>query len=332
MSSGSGVSARTSRAAAPVRLTPGEVVVEVVRNGVVEGLHHGHAVVVGSGGEVLAQVGRPEQPVLARSALKPLQAVGLLGAGLDLPAARLALACASHAGTAEHVAAVRRLLTAYDVDEAALQCPADRPLDDAAWAAVLAMGAGPQPILMNCSGKHAAFLAACRVNGWPLGSYLDPDHPLQRHLTVAVDEQSGPLAAVAVDGCGAPAFAVALVALARAFAGLVDAADGAPRRVADAMRAHPGLVGGPGRSATTLMQARPGLLAKEGAEGVWAAAVPGLGAVALKIDDGAGRAADRLLLAALARLGVEDTAFGAAPVLGGGRPVGVVRVRPGLFD
>jgi L-asparaginase II len=179
---------------------------------------------------------------------------------------------------------------------------------------------------MNCSGKHAGMLATCVANGCPLDTYLDPKHPLQVAIADAVAELAGePIAATGVDGCGAPVFAFSLTALARAFQRLVDAAPGTPeRRVADEMRAHPELVAGTGADDTVLMDGVRGLIAKGGAEGVAAVAVPGMGAVALKIEDGAMRPRTPVLLSALRRLGV------AAPmmielVMGGGEPVGEVR-------
>jgi L-asparaginase II len=179
---------------------------------------------------------------------------------------------------------------------------------------------------MNCSGKHAGMLATCVVNGWPVGEYLDPKHPLQVAMAAAVTELSGePIAATGVDGCGAPVFAFSLTGLARAFQRLVDAEPGTPeRRVADEMRAHPELVAGTAADDTQLMRAVPGLLAKGGAEGVVAVAVPGAGAVAIKIEDGAMRARTPVLLAALRRLGVEVPDMREL-ILGGGEPVGEVR-------
>jgi L-asparaginase II len=169
-------------------------------------------------------------------------------------------------------------------------------------------------------------LATCVVNGWPLDTYLDPKHPLQVALAAAVTDLAGePIAATGVDGCGAPVFGFSLTALARAFRRLVEAEPGTPeRRVADAMRADPELVAGTGADDAVLMRAVPGLLAKGGAEGVVAVAVPEVGAVAIKIEDGAMRARTPVLLAALRRLGVEVPDL-REPVLGGGEPVGEVR-------
>ena len=265
-----------------------------------------------------------------RSANKPLQAVGLLRAGWEPRDDRqLALACASHSGEPFHLEVAREVLG--ELGEQALRCPPSLPLDEAAAAALLAAGGGPTRLHMNCSGKHAAMLATCRAAGWPTEGYLDPAHPLQAHLTAEVGRLAGePVADVVVDGCGAPQHALTLPGLARAGGALTTAAAGTPeRRVADAVRAHPLLVGGTGRDVTVLMEGLPGLLAKDGAEGVYVAALPDGGAVALKIADGAARARVPVLVAGLRALGAHAEvldALATSPVLGGGRPVGEVRL------
>jgi L-asparaginase II len=262
-----------------------------------------------------------------RSSNKPLQTVGMLRAGL-VPAdsADLALISGSHYGEPFHIRRVRDILNAAGLEPGALRCPASLPLSERERDAFLRAGGEPEPILMNCSGKHAGMLATCVANGWPLDTYLDPKHPLQVAIGATVADLAGePIAATGVDGCGAPVFAFSLMALARSFQRLVESAPGTPeRRVADEMRAHPGLVAGTGADDTVLMDGVPGLIAKGGAEGVTAVAIPGVGAVALKIEDGAMRARMPVLLSALKRLGVP------APnlielVLGGGEPVGEVR-------
>ena len=177
-------------------------------------------------------------------------------------------------------------------------------------------------------------LATCVANGWPIASYLAPDHPLQQAIAARIGSLGGAAVSGAeVDGCGAPAYAVDLVSLARGFAALATARSGAPQLVADAMRAHPRLVGGTGRPVTELAADVAGLLAKEGAEGVWAAALPDGRAFAAKIDDGSARGLGPLLAAVLTRWGVGGAAvarWSAAPVLGGGRPVGSIRWAPEL--
>ena len=301
------------------------VVAEVVRSGFVESIHHG-MVAFDSG----AGAGDVASPFFPRSSNKPLQTVGLLGCGLaPREEADLALISGSHDGEPFHVERVRAMLAATGLGPSALRCPADLPLGAGARNALLRDGGTAEPILMNCSGKHAGMLATCVINDWPLDTYLEVDHPLQKALADAVERLSGEsIAALGVDGCGAPIFAISPVGLARAFRRLVEAEPGTPeRRVADAMRAHPALVAGTGTEDTVLMEAVPGLLVKKGADGVAAAAVAGVGAVALKIADGSARARVPVLLAALRRLGLDVPALPEL-LLGGGRPVGEVRAVP----
>jgi L-asparaginase II len=318
-----------------ISLRSGVALVDVQRSGVVESLHSGHLVLLDRDGAVLAALGDVTQPVFARSSNKPLQAVGMLRAGLDLPPPWLALAAASHSGEPVHLEGVTAMLAAAGLDESNLRCPADWPLGEQAREDVIAGGGRRRPLAMNCSGKHAAMLLTCVANGWSTADYLDPDHPLQRALHSTVEELSGePIRSTGVDGCGAPVFAFGLTGLARAFGRLARAGSGPEHLVAQALRAHPLLVGGTGRSVSLLMAAIPGLIAKDGAEGVYAAALPDGSALAVKIDDGALRGAEPVVVAALERLGAHSAELGAlaAPVLlGGGRPVGSVHVRPGLF-
>jgi L-asparaginase II len=191
-------------------------------------------------------------------------------------------------------------------------------------------GHGPERICHNCSGKHSAMTATCVAAGWPVETYRDPDHPLQRAVRTTIEELCAePVSVMAVDGCGAPAFGVSLTGLARAFGRLGAGTSAELRAVRDAMRAHPRLVGGSGRAVTDLMLAVDGLVAKDGAEAVWAAALPDGRAFAAKIEDGSARTQGPMLAAAAAYWG-----FGAdpvvelwssTPVLGAGAPVGAVR-------
>ncbi|PGH41380.1 asparaginase [Micromonospora sediminicola] len=304
---------------------------EVVRSGFVEGVHRGSVVVLDGAGAPVAGAGDVTSPIFPRSSNKPMQAVGMLRAGLPLTdPADVALVAASHAGEEFHLERVAALLRRADLTEEALHCPPELPVGEAAREAVLRAGGGPTRVSMNCSGKHSGMLLTCLAAGWPLDGYWRPEHPLQRRLTATVEEFTGErAAAVGVDGCGAPVLAVSLTGLARAFLRLVTAEPGTVERtVADAMRAYPELVGGTQADDTRLMRGVPGLLAKVGAEGVIAAAVPGVGAVALKIDDGASRPRMPVLTSALRRLDVEApilTEYTEIPLLGGGLPVGAVR-------
>ncbi len=310
---------------------------EVVRSGFVEGVHRGSVVVLDGGGTPVAGAGDVTSPIFPRSSNKPMQAIGMLRAGLPLTdPADVALVAASHAGEEFHVERVTALLRGAGLPGEALRCPPELPVGEAAREAVLRAGGGPSRVLMNCSGKHAGMLLTCLAAGWPLDGYWRPEHPLQQRLTAAVEEFAGErAAAVGVDGCGAPVLAVSLTGLARAFLRLVTAEPGTVERtVADAMRAYPELVGGTQADDTRLMRGVPGLLAKVGAEGVIAAAVPGVGAVALKIDDGAGRPRMPVLTSALARLGLRApilTEYAEVPLLGGGLPVGAVRPTPAIL-
>lgn len=294
-------------------------------------MHRGAVLTTDSAGADLFALGDVDAPVFPRSSNKPMQAVGMLRCGLSLPPADLALAAASHSGEERHVRRVRELLHRAGLPESALGCPASLPLSEESAAAVLRAGGGPARVLMNCSGKHTAMLLTCVAAGWPTEGYLDPDHPLQQGIREAVEDLGGEeIAAVGVDGCGAPLFAISLRGLARAFRRLVLAAPGTPERsVADAMRAHPELVGGTGRDVSRLMTQIPGLLAKDGAEGVYAAALPSGAAIAVKIEDGNPRARMPVMVRELRRLGVQSAVLdelAESPLLGANLPVGSVRV------
>lgn len=315
---------------------PGPVVVaEIVRSGFVEGHHYGSVVALDPDGSVAWSVGDVDTQVMPRSSNKPLQALGMVRLGLDLPDDLLALACSSHSGEPFHVDGARRVLASAGLDESALQTPPGLPLDDTARDDVLRAGGGPAPVTMNCSGKHAAMLATCVLNGWDTATYRDPGHPLQQSITATFAELTGEaVGAIAVDGCGAPLLSTSLTGLARAFRTLALADAGPEARIAGAIRRHPEMVSGTRRDELTLLRAVPGAIGKAGAEACYAVALPDGRAFALKIDDGGARARPVVMAAALMRSGVLDLpgvdgeavrASGHAPLLGGGSPVGEVR-------
>lgn len=305
-----------------------QALAQVVRGGLVESVHHGHLVALDGGGVPVLGRGDPGVTLFARSALKPVQAVAMLRAGLDLDGELLALACSSHSGEPVHVDGVRRVLAGAGRTEDDLANTAGYPLGEDVGATWRADGFGPSPLAQNCSGKHAAMIATCVAAGWPVGGYRDPGHPLQQAVRATVAELTGDAAEqVTVDGCGAPLFSCTLTGLAHAFARLTLAAPGTPeRRVATAMAAHPGWVGGTGRDVTALMAGVPGLVAKDGAEGVFAAALPDGSAVAVKVLDGGMRPLPVVVAGALRALGADvPDDLGRRAVLGGGAPVGEIR-------
>ena len=301
------------------------------RSGLDESVHFGAVVGLGPSGEIEFAVGDPNAIVYPRSSTKPVQALAMVRAGLSLPPELLALVCASHDGTPMHTQAALRILATAGLDESALANIASLPLDDSAAEAVLRAGASRTSLLMNCSGKHSGMLATCVLNGWAHdASYLDVDHPLQAAITDAVDELCAePHAHIGVDGCGAPAHAMSLVGLARAFRSIANGTAGAAGgAVYAAMTSHPEMVGGRTRDVTAFMRHVPGLMAKDGADGVFAAALPDGRAIALKIADGGDRARPPVMVAALRALGIDTTAVAALVeerIMGHGRQVGSVR-------
>jgi L-asparaginase II len=310
-----------------------ELLAEVVRNDFVESVHLGSIAGLAPDGTLAYARGDVAATILPRSAVKPFQAMACLVAGAPLSGERLAVAAGSHTGEDFHVKTVEAILGDAGLGIDALQCPPSRPRDESARAAVIRGGGGKSREHMNCSGKHAAMLAACVVNGWPVDSYLEPSHPLQRLVRTSLAEIAGEHPdPVAVDGCGAPLFGLSLIGLARAARALAIAVDGPANAVAEAIRQHPEYVAGTGHADTELMTALPGVIAKGGAEGVLLTATAEGHAVAVKVADGSTRATAAIALAALSELGADvsaATALQTVPVLGGGRPVGEIRV-PGM--
>ena len=298
------------------------VLVEVLRGGLVESRHAGAvAMVDANGGRVLA-LGDVERPVFPRSAIKALQALPLVETGAadqyGFGPEELALACASHSGEPGHVATATRMLMLAGLDETALQCGAHWPIHQPAAQALAREGGTAGPLHNNCSGKHAGFLCvACAMDAAPT-HYVEAAHPVQRLVRATLEDVIGAVLSqdvCATDGCSAPTWAMPLIALARGFArfgtglGLTPGRAKAAARLLEACAAQAWHVAGTGRFCTEVMQrfgAR--VFVKTGAEGVYCAALPehGLG-IALKCDDGAGRAAEVTLAATLARFLPKDT-------------------------
>ena len=320
------------------QLSPGDVSVnpvlaEVIRSGFVESRHRGAIAALAADGTFAFTAGSANTPISPRSSNKPLQATAMLTAGLPLDGELLALAAASHSGEDFHVQGVHDIFDFAGLTDRDLQCPTSLPLDEPTARRLIRESDTPESrVRMNCSGKHAAMLVTCIANDWPTETYRDPGHPLQRHIRKTIEELARePVAAVGVDGCGAPLFALTLGGLARAYRALVLAEPGtAGRKVADAMRKFPEWTSGTTRDENRLMASIPGLLLKGGAEGVDAFALPDGSAAAVKIEDGNSRARTPVTVAIQAGLGAQPPAELATTVVtGGGRPVG--QIRPARF-
>ncbi|MDQ1582057.1 MAG: hypothetical protein QOF36_111 [Microbacteriaceae bacterium] len=311
----------------------------VERSGFVESRHVGSAIVLGADGDVIRTLGNTAAPIFPRSSMKPFQALAVLGSGVALNGPAAVLATASHAATPAHVSVVRGLLAQAELPESALLCPSDWPLDSGARDDLVRAGVAKQPLYMNCSGKHASMLLACVHNGWPTGSYLDPQHPLQVQIRDVVERLTGEkVTATGVDGCGAPVHAMSLSALARGIHRIATASAGSPfalyRNAAVLRRAvleNGWAIDGPGRANTVVID-RLGVFAKGGAEGVMIMAAPDGTTVALKMLDGSLRAATIVALSLLADAGALDHADVDAlrpeldlAIHGGGTRVGGIR-------
>lgn len=341
--------------------SPYQPIFEVTRGRIVESLHFGAIAVVDACGRLIAQYGDPQALTYLRSTAKPFQALPFAESEgpkhYDLSPRELALMCASHSGTDEHVAVVRGMQAKTGVAEADLLCGVHPLSHEPTVEAMRSRGEAVTPNRHNCSGKHTGMLAYARLRGLPKEDYVNPSHPIQQEILETFAEMcSLPVeqVEVGIDGCSAPNFAVPLYHAALAYARLSDPETGdvepAGRRAAchaivAAMTAHPDMVGGPGRFDTDLMQAAGGrLLAKGGAEGFQGIALlpgtlspgsPGVG-IALKVSDGDARGCVRpaLVLELLRQLGVLEEArsllagYGPTMIVQNWRKLEVGQVRP----
>lgn len=295
----------------------------------IESRHLGAAVVLSPDGTELRRLGDPDALIYPRSTLKPMQAITVLRAGVTLNDEQLVLASASHTGSQRHQDVVASTLAAYGLTEDDLRCPPDWPADSATRRASDA----PRRLAMNCSGKHASFLAACVVNDWPLESYLEHDHPLQERIRDTIVEFTGePLAHEGTDGCGAPVFAMSLVSLATAIQRIVMADAATDAHAHSLVSAIRGNAWGLDMPQVAEAMDTLGIIAKRGAEGVLIAAAPDGTTVTLKILDGSIRPLLPVGLSLLADAGALDADAVASvlkstteQVLGRGLPVGELR-------
>jgi L-asparaginase II len=333
------------------------------RDGLAESVHYGSVIATAPDGSTLAAAGDPLAPFYPRSSLKPLQAVAMVRAGLSIPSDLLALTAASHSGAVRHRNGVLRILELHGLAPRDLENSTDLPYGVSEREAWLRSGGHATQVTQNCSGKHASMAATCVINGWPVKGYLDPSHPLQQLVASTVTELTGeePLA-VSTDGCGTPLFGLTLRGMALAFGRIASASNAAasaatgtakgagtpdggtsdacisdavgyPPLTAEAavglaMRQHPDMVAGERRDVTELMRLAPGLVAKDGFEGVQLVGLPDGRGIAVKISDGGDRARMPVTVRVLEALGVDTwllAGIGTAPVLGGGYEVGLLQ-------
>jgi L-asparaginase II len=330
------------------------ILVEVTRGQVVESWHRGSVAVVDAEGSTVLALGDVERRVFPRSAVKALQALPLVESGIadkyGLTDEEIALACASHSGEPAHVAAAASMLAKAGQGEPCLECGVHWPLGEAAARALAAEGGQPTQLHNNCSGKHAGFIClACGMGDDPKG-YVKAQHPVQQAVRSALEDLTGASHTEdvsGIDGCSIPTYAIPLPALAFGFAkfgagvGISPGCKSAAERIRKAVARHPFMVAGTGRFDTRLMEVlRERAFVKVGAEGVYCAAFPELGyGIALKADDGAGRAAEAMMAALILRfLKLDDTERAtvealAQPVLKNwnGIEVGCIRVTRDLL-
>ncbi|MEY4558055.1 MAG: hypothetical protein RL024_213 [Actinomycetota bacterium] len=296
----------------------------LTRGGLNESFHHGLAVLVDSEGTVLESHGNIQKPMYPRSAIKPVQALVMRELGLELSGVELVLSMASHLGTTAHIDAVDRILKQFSLTRSDLLCPRAFPGNPKARAESNEMSR----IAMNCSGKHASFLATCQLNGWDTKTYLDPSHPLQQKMLEKTEELAGEkVAKVTVDGCGAPLFAISTLALAKAMSGFSKQGGD----LITAAKANPWAIGDAGGADSLFLE--QGFMSKIGAEGVFVVSTDSHHAVAVKIADGNLRAAPAVALELLEKHGlVSDGSYSILrdqvypKVLGGDLSVGALKV------
>ena len=299
------------------------VLAEYIRDGVVESEHRGFLAALNADGSIFKSLGDVETKIFPRSTIKCAQASAMVRSGLDLEPRLLALAQSSHSGAQMHLDGAREILASVGLAESALQCALDRPLGDAerrAWGEN-----PPTQIAMNCSGKHAAMLATCVKNGWPIENYLEASHPLQLAIRSELEELAGEkISLTSTDGCGAPLFLLSLIGLARAVREITISTDPVHQRVMSAARAFPEMVGGIGRHNTEMMQQVPGLFMKDGAEAVNVCSLIDGRTFVFKVSDGSLRAFRTIVHACLKDFGI-DTPLTLEKVMGGPRVIGTIR-------
>lgn len=308
-----------------MRIPTGESLAVLTRNNIVESIHAGHLVSINSQGETDLVIGNKSEICYPRSSIKAVQAAAMVRAGLALSPELLALAASSHSGAAMHQEGVIEILQQHNLTIDALQNSKDKPLGEAeriAWGSK-----EPTRLAMNCSGKHAAMLSTCVINGWDTAHYLSPDHPLQKAIVAEANSLGIKIDSQTFDGCGAPLFAVEIESLAQAFHQMTISSDPVYLSVMDACRTNPVMVAGNKRLTTRMMERFPGLFMKDGVEAFMVATYKDGSSVAFKISDGSPRAFATILYRTLNHWGINADLVADGEelvVYGGSNPVGAL--------
>jgi L-asparaginase II len=270
-------------------------VAQVTRDGSIESLHRGSIAVVDRTGRLLSYWGDCDFQTIMRSCAKPFQAVPLIETGaadhFGLLDEEIATATGSISGQDAHVDTVRSILEKIGLSESSLQCGTHRPFHVPTAKRLDREGEKAGPLRNSCAGKHACMLATCVVERWPVDTYMEVDHPLQRRVLEKVSGSTGvpeDHIPISTDGCGLPTFQVPLRNLALSFARLSDSEDSHVSRLMDCARRHPWMVAGDDRICTDLLEVTRGrVFGKIGGEAVYGMCVFEQGwGIGIKIEDG----------------------------------------------
>ncbi len=306
----------------------GALLAELVRAGLVESVHSGRLTLINSDGSVRVAIGDIDAPLYPRSSIKSFQAAGMVRRGLRLTPRQLAIVCASHSGSAEHLEVVESILQGASLTTSNLRNTPDLPLGRAerqAWG-----DKPPSQIAQGCSGKHAGMLATCVINGWDTETYLDPEHPLQIAIRQEIQSLIGEsVISTTIDGCGAPLFAITTKNFALGAHKMRVSHDPVYQEIVAACISHPEMVAGIGRLTTTLMKSVPGLMMKDGAEAVELLSLADGRACVFKVSDGSDRAFPAIIKAVLHAWDI-DIPIDSVLVRGGSHVLGEIRVSESL--
>ena len=301
----------------------GDVLAEVIRSGVIESFHTGHLCIINSDGSIAVTAGDIEVPFIPYSTIKSIQVAAMVRAGLVLSPQQLAVASASHPGSEEHLDIVQSILHGAGLAVDALRNSQAIPIghkERLEWG-----DKPPTQLVQNCSGKHAAMLATCVINGWELPTYVSVGHPVQMAIRKELELlMAEPISSVAMDGCGAPTFALTTKGFTTAIHTMRTSQDPIHQQVMAACIDYPELVAGVDRMNTRIMKVVPGLFMKDGVEGVQIFSLADGRACVIKINDGGNRATSTVMAAVFKYWGI-DSGIEPVRMYSAGQVVGEVR-------